>query len=67
MAAPFERVWGSGLAGYSGGTAQAFNLLPYYPPEAGGTLTLRTESDSRRPGLSTVPVVTVVRTGRGLG
>ena len=26
---------GSGLAGYSGGTAQAFHLLPYYPPESG--------------------------------
>ena len=24
---------GSGLAGYSGGTAQAFDLLPYYPPD----------------------------------
>ena len=41
MAAPFERLWGSGLAGYSGGTAQAFDLLPYYPPETGGTLTFR--------------------------
>ena len=32
---------GSGLAGYSGATAQVFDLLPYYPPATGGTLTLR--------------------------
>ena len=34
------RLKGGGLAGYSGGTAQVFDLLPFYPPEAGGTLTL---------------------------
>jgi len=39
VAAPYGACE-SGLAGYSGGTAQAFNLLPFYPPEAGGTLTL---------------------------
>jgi len=33
------RLKGGGLAGYSGGTAQVFDLLPFYPPEAGGTLT----------------------------
>lgn len=31
---------GSGLAGYSGGTAQEFDLLPFYPPKTGGTLTM---------------------------
>jgi hypothetical protein len=45
---------GSGLAGYSGGTAQVFDLLPFYPPETGGTLTLRAESDSARVRLSMV-------------
>ena len=27
-----ERDVGGGLAGYSGGTAQVFDLLPFYPP-----------------------------------
>ncbi len=37
---------GSGLAGYSGGTAQACDLLPFYPPETGGTLTFAEECPS---------------------
>jgi hypothetical protein len=39
VAAPYERLkeW---LAGYSGGTAQDFDLLPFCPSEPEGTLTM---------------------------
>jgi len=47
------RLKGGGLAGYSGGTAQVFDLLPFYPPEAGGTLTWFGQCPLRRVALST--------------
>jgi hypothetical protein len=34
---PWERDVGGGLAGYSGGTAQVFDLLPFYPLVVRGT------------------------------
>jgi hypothetical protein len=47
-------AFGSGLAGYSGGTAQAFDLLPFSPLAVRGTLTLPWQCDSTVDEMSTV-------------
>jgi uroporphyrinogen decarboxylase len=55
VAAPGLGAFWGGLAGYSGGTAQAFDLLPFSPLTARGTPTLPEKSDARSRGCQSAP------------